>query len=166
LVNIENKVSLFLRERLRESSMSLNNKKELVEIAKNICRELRKNSTRAERIFWEKVRNKQFYGKKFYRQYPVFHDITGKETFFVADFFCNADKIIIELDGKYHKYRLKEDEERTKILNHLGLRVIRFSNDEIINDVEEVLLKLKKHLAAEMKEIDKVVHNLYGLTEE
>lgn len=126
--------------------MSLNNKSNLVEIAKIVCRELRKNSTNAERIFWEKVRNKQFYGRKFYRQYPIFHDITGKETFFISDFFCFTDKLIIELDGKYHKYKLKEDEKRTEILNHLGLNVIRFSNDEIINNLDGVLMKVKKYL--------------------
>jgi very-short-patch-repair endonuclease len=124
--------------------MSLNNKKKLVEVAKVVCRDLRKNSTKAERIFWEQVRNKRFCGKKFYRQYPIFHDITRKETFFIADFFCFEEKLIVELDGKYHQYRLKEDEERTKILNHLGLSVIRFTNGEIINDLENVLLKLKK----------------------
>ena len=96
--------------------LSLNNKNKLVEIAKVVCRELRKNSTKAERIFWNEVRNRKFYGKKFYRQYPFFHDITEKETFFVADFFCYDEKFIIELDGKYHQYRLKKDEERTKIL--------------------------------------------------
>jgi len=125
--------------------MSLNSKAKLVQIANEVCRELRKNSTYAERLFWEKVRNKKFLGKKFYRQHPIFHDITGKETFFVADFYCFTDKLIIELDGKYHKYRLKKDAERTKILNHLGLNVIRISNDEIINNLEEVLLEMKKH---------------------
>lgn len=127
--------------------MSLNNKTKLVEIAKLVCRELRRNSTKAERIIWEKLRNKQFYGKKFYRQYPIFHDITGKETFFVADFFCYTEKIIIELDGKYHQYRLKEDEERTKIFNHLGLSVIRFTNEEIINDLNCVLDKIKEFIS-------------------
>lgn len=126
--------------------MSLNSKAKLVEIANVVCRDLRKNSTEAERLFWEKVRNKKFLRKKFYRQHPIFHDITGKETFFVADFYCFTVKLVIELDGKYHKYRLKKDVERTKILNHLGLNVIRFSNDEIINNLEEVLLKIKKHL--------------------
>ena len=126
--------------------MSLNYKAKLAEIAKIVCRELRKNSTKAERLFWEKVRNKKFFGKKFYRQHPVFHDLNGKETFFVADFYCFSDKLIIEIDGKYHEYRLKEDAERTHILNYLGIRVIRFSNDEIINDLEGTLLKLKNIL--------------------
>ena len=127
--------------------MSLNNKTKLFEVAKVVCRELRKNSTKAERKFWDKVRNKQFLGKKFYRQYPIFHDITGKETFFVADFFCYTDKLIVELDGRYHQYKLKADEDRTKILNYLGLKVIRFSNEEIVEDINKVLIKLKKYLA-------------------
>jgi len=128
--------------------MSLNNKNNLAEVAKVVCRELRKNSTKAERLFWEKVRNKKFLGKKFYRQYPIFHDITGKETFFVADFFCFSDKLIIELDGKYHQYRLKEDVQRTEILNHLGLTVLRFSNDEVVNNLEGVLSEIKKHFTS------------------
>ena len=129
--------------------MSLNSKTKLVAIAKVICRELRKNSTEAEKKFWDAVRNKKLNGKKFYRQYPFFHDITGKETFFIADFFCYEEKLIIELDGKYHKYRLKEDKERTKILNHLGLRLIRFSNDDIMNDLNGVIIKVKKILGIE-----------------
>ena len=129
--------------------MSLNNKTKLVEIAKVICRELRNNSTKAEKKFWDMVRNKKLNGKKFYRQYPFFHDITGKETFFIADFFCYEEKLIIELDGKYHKYRLKEDKERIKILNHLGLRLIRFSNDDIMNDLNGVIIKVKKILGIE-----------------
>ena len=129
--------------------MSLNSKAKLRQIAKVVCRELRKNPTDAERLFWEKVRNKKFLGKKFYRQHPIFHDITGKETFFVADFYCFTDKLVIEIDGKYHKYRLKKDAERTKVLNHLGLTIIRFSNDVIINNLEEVLLEMKKHFAGE-----------------
>src|SRR3989304_701180 len=129
--------------------MSLNNKTKLVEIAKVICRELRNNSTKAEKKFWDMVRNKKLNGKKFYRQYPFFHDITGKESFFIADFFCYEEKLIIELDGKYHKYRLKEDKERTKILNHLGLRLIRFSNDDIMNDLNEEIIKVQKILGIE-----------------
>ena len=142
--------------------MSLNNKSKLFEAAKVVCRELRKNSTKAERIFWEVICNKKFYRKKFYRQYPIFHDITGKETFFVADFFCFDEKLIIELDGKYHRYRLQEDKERTKILDRLGLRVIRFSNEEITNNLEEVLLKLKKALVSEMEDFNGLVKMVVG----
>ena len=126
--------------------MSLNNKKKLVEIAKAVCRELRLNSTEAERILWDTVRNKKLGGKKFYRQYPFFHDITGKETFFIGDFYCHDGELIVELDGKYHQYRLKEDKDRTTILNYLGLRVIRFRNEEVINDLHMVIRKIKQEL--------------------
>ena len=126
--------------------MSLNNKKKLVKIAKVICRDLRTNSTEAERILWEVVRNKKLGEKKFYRQYPFFHDVTGKETFFVGDFYCHEEKLIIELDGKYHQYQLKEDTDRTTVLNYLGLRVIRFRNEEVINDLNMVIRKIKQEL--------------------
>ena len=125
--------------------MSLNSNIELAKIAKSICRQLRNNPTKAEIILWESLRKKKIFGKKFLRQYPFFHDITGRESFFVGDFYCHEEKLIIELDGKYHKYRLKEDEERTKILNHLGLRVIRFTNDEVIKNIGYVLSEIKKY---------------------
>lgn len=123
--------------------MSLNIKKQLIEVAKVVCRDLRKNSTNAEKLFWQAVRNKKFEERKFLRQHPFFHDVTGKETFFVADFYCHEEKLIIELDGKYHKYRLKEDEKRTEILNYLGVRVIRFRNKDVIKDLNNVLKKVK-----------------------
>lgn len=123
--------------------MSLNIKYKLIEISKVISRDLRKNSTEAEKILWEALRRKNLDGKKFYRQYVIFHDITGRETFFVSDFYCHSDKLIIELDGKYHEYQLPQDAERTKILNYLGLKVIRFKNDDVINDLDTVLKKIK-----------------------
>ena len=64
--------------------MSLNHKKELVEIAKTVCRKLRNNSTEAEKLFWAEVRNNKFDNKKFYRQYPFYYDITGRESFFCS----------------------------------------------------------------------------------
>lgn len=125
--------------------MSLNKKKELAQIAKHLCRELRKNSTDSEIILWAKLRNRQLDGKKFLRQHPVFYDISGRESFFVADFYCHEEKLIIELDGKYHQYRLKEDQERTEILNLLFLRVIRFSNEEVLNKIDYVLRMIKEN---------------------
>ena len=72
--------------------MSLNKSRELREVAKKICRDLRKNSTIAENKFWERLRNRKFLGKKFYRQYPLFFDTLGKESFYVADFYCHEEK--------------------------------------------------------------------------
>jgi len=126
--------------------VSLNSKKELTELAKNLCRDLRKQSTEAENFFWEVVRRKQISGKKFYRQYPIYYDITGKESFYIVDFYCRQEKLIIELDGQYHQYSLKKDKERTEILKFLGLRILRFNNDEIINNINEVLAIVKENI--------------------
>jgi very-short-patch-repair endonuclease len=123
--------------------MSLNRKRELAGIAKVVCRELRKKSTQAEIILWSVIRNRKLEGRKFLRQHPLFFDMTGKVSFFVADFYCHEEKLIIELDGKYHKYRLKEDEERSRILDFLGLSVIRFKNEKIINNLDKVINEIK-----------------------
>ncbi|MCX6151993.1 MAG: endonuclease domain-containing protein [Ignavibacteriales bacterium] len=123
--------------------MSLNKEKELREIAKVVCRDLRKRSTEAEIMFWNVVRNRKYLNRKFYRQHPIFYDVTGKESFFIADFFCFEEKLIIEVDGAIHKYQLTKDEERKTILNLLGLQVIRFTNDEIENNLKQVLEKVK-----------------------
>jgi len=127
-------------------TMSINSKKILSEIAKELCRDLRKRSTKAESILWEELRNRKLYGKKFLRQHPLFYDIHGKESFFIADYYCHENKLIIELDGEYHKYRLTEDEQRTEILNLLGLKVIRFSNKEIEMSIHQVIEAIKKNL--------------------
>ena len=127
--------------------MSLNRNNKLIEVAKVVCRELRRNETEAEKVLWGAIRNNNLFGIKIYRQHPIFHDINVKETFFVADFYCFSKKFIIELDGKYHKYRLTEDKHRTAILNSLGLNVIRFSNDEVINNLGRVINKIKKSLS-------------------
>lgn len=125
--------------------MSINKRKKLAKIAKIVCRDLRRNSTLAEELLWEALRNRQVDDKKFLRQHPLFYDITGKESFFITDFYCHEEKLVIELDGVYHKYRLNEDKERTEILEFLGIKVIRFKNEEVVNDLESVLAKIKKH---------------------
>ena len=126
--------------------MSLDSRKKLVEIAKIVCRDLRRRSTNAEERLWERLRNRQLLNKKFYRQYPLFYDITGKESFFIADFYCYEAKMIIELDGEMHKYKLKEDKRRTDILNMLGLKVMRFKNEEVEKNINLVLKKIKEEL--------------------
>lgn len=125
--------------------MSLNKRIELSNIAKVVCRELRQSATEAENIMWDRIRNRKLNDKKFLRQHPIFYDLSGKESFFVADFYCHEEKLIIELDGQYHKYRLNEDKNRTNILKLLGFRVIRFSNEEVIKDMDATLNKIKNN---------------------
>ncbi|GAB4298240.1 MAG: DUF559 domain-containing protein [Ignavibacteriaceae bacterium] len=129
-----------------QNNMSLNKKSKLSKIAKVICRELRKNSTEAENILWDSLRNRKLDNKKFLRQHPLFYDITGKESFFIADFYCHEERLVIELDGQYHKYRLTEDKLRTEIISLLGLKVIRFKNEEVVNNLQVVLKEIRNNL--------------------
>ena len=66
-------------------------------------RKLRKQSTKAEKIFWEVVRNRKIKGKKFQRQFPIRFEIDGKQRFFITDFCCFENKLVVELDGQIHE---------------------------------------------------------------
>ena len=118
-------------------------KKNVVEVAKRLCRDLRKRSTLSEQLFWQAVRNRKVLGKKFLRQFPIFFEYMGKETFFIADFYCHENRLVVEIDGKSHDYQKEYDELRTYIINNLGIEVVRFPNKEIETDINRVLEKLR-----------------------
>lgn len=126
--------------------MSLTKDPRLIEVAKKLCRDRRKNSTPAEKKFWEIVRNRNFMKNKFYRQHPLFFDFFGKETFYIADFYCHEEKLVVEIDGGYHKRQESYDELRSAVINDLGIDVIRFQNDEVLRNSEEILSKLETYL--------------------
>jgi len=128
--------------------MSLNKKWELRELAKVFCRDLRKKSTKAEQILWKSLRNRYLDGRKFLRQHPLFYDLNGKESFFIADFYCYEEKLIVELDGEYHKYRLAEDNLRSDIIKYFGIRIIRFKNEKVIDDLPSVINEIKNNFFA------------------
>jgi very-short-patch-repair endonuclease len=114
----------------------------LLKAAKDLSRELRKSQTNAEKIFWENVRKKRLRELKFYRQYPIFYEINNTESFLIADFYCFEKKTIIEIDGKIHRYRTKKDNLRTQLLNLLGIRVMRFHNEDVENDLDKMLTEI------------------------
>ncbi len=126
--------------------MSLNTKRHLVPLAKKICRELRRRSTPAEEIFWGAIRNRRFMGRKFYRQYPIFYDYLGTESFFVADFYCHEEKLVVEIDGSIHDEIVEKDAERTRLIEHAGIKVVRFRNEEIEKRMDEVAKKLRGYM--------------------
>jgi len=127
-------------------SMSLNKKSELRRIALDLCRDLRKRQTPAEKLVWEKVRNKKLKGRKFYRQHPLFFDYLGKETFYIVDFYCHQTKLVIELDGLVHLNQKEEDQLKDDMINLLGIRVLRFRNDLVENDIDYVIKQIEKFL--------------------
>ncbi len=103
-------------------------------------RELRRYLTTAESVFWEAVRAKRFYGLKFRRQFGI-----GP---YIADFYCPARRLVIEIDGDTHLDRAEivYDQIRTEKINDHWIRVVRFRNEEVVYDLENVLTKLAKIL--------------------
>lgn len=109
-------------------------------ITKAQAAELRKNMTVAEKILWQKLRNKKLNDLKFRRQHPV--DI------FILDFYCHEKKLAIEVDGGIHNQEAQRewDENRTYELNEFGINVLRFTNEEVIDRTKEVMKSIKDFL--------------------
>ena len=97
------------------------------------ARLLRKKATQPERILWRHLRNRNFAGYKFRRQHP-FED-------YVLDFVCLEAKLIVELDGAQHEGSIV-DRHRTQDLMRIGFAVVRFSNDDVRRDIDEVCARI------------------------
>ena len=104
------------------------------------ARELRKSMTKAEVILWERLRNRKLNGVKFRRQHPI----SG----FIADFYSHEARLILEVDGDIHNLseHKEHDDGRTYELEKLGITVLRFKNNEIFNNIEEVLCRISLFL--------------------
>ncbi|MBY5957202.1 endonuclease domain-containing protein [Membranicola marinus] len=112
-----------------------------------LARWMRTHPTPAEQIFWSKVRNKKFYGLKFYRQYIIEHsNILGSKSFFIPDFYCHQGKTIIEIDGDIHHYQMEYDQLREERLIEMEYSILRFENDLVLNNWNAVESELKRKL--------------------
>ena len=107
---------------------------------KAISRTLRKNMTGAERLLWSKIRNRQLKGYQFYRQ-----KIVGD---YIVDFYCPKALLIIEVDGSQHysSEEKQKDRVRDEYMAQIGLRVLRFSNREVLKNIDEVIEMIWRHL--------------------
>lgn len=95
------------------------------------CRRLRKNQTDAENKLWSMLRNRQLQGVKFRRQFSIDR--------YILDFYCPEYKLAIEADGGQHYYNgKKRDEIRSKILSTYEIEILRFSDLDILNNIEGV----------------------------
>jgi very-short-patch-repair endonuclease len=103
-------------------------------------RENRKQPTKTEQILWSHLRDRKLHGFKFRRQHPI-----GD---FIADFYCHECKMIVEVDGEYHNdiEQKQYDGGRTYELNELKVKVIRFSNREVLQDIDLVLKEIGSQL--------------------
>jgi len=97
------------------------------------AKSLRKNPTSAENILWMKLKNRQVAGAKFRRQHPL--------RFYIADFYCHEHRLVIEIDGDVHfdEHQKEHDVNRSAELERFGLHILRFTNDQILNSIEDVI---------------------------
>jgi very-short-patch-repair endonuclease len=96
-----------------------------------IARKLRHNQTDAERALWFRLRDRRLRGQKFRRQMPIDR--------YVVDFCCEAAHLIIELDGGQHVERSNQDAERTAALEARGYLVLRFWNNDVLQNIDGVV---------------------------
>ena len=102
------------------------------------ARDLRKRSTIVEKRLWGKLHAKQIKGFKFRRQQPIGN--------YIVDFACMSEKLIIELDGGQHALQKNNDMVRDNWLEQEGYRVLRFWNNEVLENLESVLDVIYRHL--------------------
>ena len=108
----------------------------LFEFAKN----MRNNPTEAECFLWNYISKNQIQGVRFKRQHPVLY--------FIADFYCHKAKLIVEIDGDYHLEpgQYQYDVSRDMELELLGVKVLRFSNKQVLFEIENVLQLINEEI--------------------
>ena len=102
---------------------------------KEKARKLRKNATETEKLVWSRLGYRKVLGYKFIRQFPIDH--------FIVDFFCKELMLAIEIDGSSHNDKLEYDIFRESILKDLGVFILRFTNEEVLNDIDFVISEIK-----------------------
>jgi len=127
-----------MRSRVIERNMFYGANRNIFEKA----HELRRNMTEAERVLWNELKNRQLFKVKFRRQHPI--DI------FIVDFYCHELKLAIEIDGEIHlKQEVAEyDEGRTHDLERQGIQILRFTNYQVITNVNSVVEKILQVIAS------------------
>lgn len=126
---------------------------------KEYARKLRNNMTMAERKLWREIlRKDQMEGLRFLRQKPL--------GVYIADFYCSKLLLVIEVDGSSHftLEGLEYDLIRTAALENLEIKVIRYTNQEVLNNLEGVFEDLKKQIEARKKELEtKKINELFDM---
>jgi len=107
---------------------------------KELARNLRNNSTKAEIILWLKLKNSQFYGYDFHRQKPLDN--------YIVDFYCSELSLAIEIDGYSHELIAVyiKDIKKEKRLNELGIKILRFTDTQVLKDMENVIRALEFYI--------------------
>jgi very-short-patch-repair endonuclease len=96
---------------------------------------LRNDMTYHEKLLWERLKGKQICGVRFRRQHPV--------NFFIADFYCHQVKLVVEVDGEIHRDKIEHDDGRSAEMEKFGIVIIRFTNYEVENSIQNVINKIE-----------------------
>lgn len=106
------------------------------------ARELRENMTLHEKLLWEKIKSNQVGGFRFKAQHPI--------SSYIVDFYCHKLRLVIEIDGENHSAIGQEeyDSGRTYDLEQFGISVLRFSNDSIETNIDQVVDRIKAYCRA------------------
>ncbi|WP_222984395.1 endonuclease domain-containing protein [Flagellimonas meishanensis] len=112
---------------------------------KEFARQLRNNSTKAEIILWQKLKRKQLYGYDFHRQKPIGNHI--------LDFFCHELMLGIEVDGYSHQLPevQRKDCIKERAMFHVGITVLRFTDDQVFKDIENVINTIEDYIHTKEK---------------
>jgi very-short-patch-repair endonuclease len=102
------------------------------------ARMLRRRMTETETLLWEKLKARQILGLRFRRQHPI--DI------FIVDFYCHKARLVIEIDGEIHSQQVNYDDGREAEIEKYDIKVIRFTNFEVINEIDKVINIIKSTL--------------------
>ena len=114
---------------------------------KQRSRENRKNETVAEKIIWNKLlRKKMMLGYKFTRQKPI--------DFFILDFYCSELLLGLEIDGEIHNYQKEYDFEREKYIENQNIKIIRFTNEEVLYSISKVKRTIEEIITERAKELN------------
>ena len=105
---------------------------------KVLARKLRNNSTISEIILWKNIKGKN-YGYEFHRQVPIDE--------YIVDFYCHELNLVIEIDGNTHNYNFDNDEIRQKRLERYGIKVIRFNDIDVKQNITDVLRSIEYEIS-------------------
>ena len=105
-----------------------------------VAKDLRLHETEAEKLLWSKLSHKQL-GVRFRRQHPIYS--------YVADFYCHACKLVVEVDGPVHDTEDNKsyDTSRKEGFKEFGIKVLRFTNKEVLHEIDRVIESIRRALS-------------------
>jgi very-short-patch-repair endonuclease len=107
------------------------------------ARILRENMTLHEKLLWDRLKQKQVCGLRIRRQHPI--------DFFIADFYCHEARLVVKIDGEIHENQKKYDDGRSAEMEKYYIKVIRFKNSEVLNNIEGVISKIEDEIRNRIK---------------